>query len=946
MLRRLFVRSHRPALTSARRSSCRSRRRRRAGASISALALASTVLGTVALPVPQAEAVHGNPSGGGKFTRVIDWIDWTGMTNTRWENSKRILPDGASGVTWSTPSQISSDLWRTSRCTISDVRTTAAGRNDPKLTTHAGIQVEYKPGSWWGDGLARLYNDGRNYSAGVAKNPNVTSSNLPLGIANLQDASTHQFKIDCQAYVVTSSTQPRKADLENFPNKTEVPMEGMVFADAEASNWSAQGSQEYISVAPEPSNPGQNVSYYLMESARTAGCTTNSWVGVLDISTTSGTRRGLKLRPDAGECSYQISRGYGPSSVMFISNSKSGYVEIHGGGNSAVALGVVSYIDLGDAPATYGAAGSVFQPLWSGGLLSGRGQSNIPPQTGPDQAEPGIWYNLSQAADQNRMATAKSALVRLGALTDTDEGIAQTTDASGDDVTDTDDEDALPDDWDRVIWTDIGQKWSQQISCSGTDTKVAGWVDWNRDGSFSSDERSEVTSCSRAGKANLTWTVPQGAKRSTLNGDGAATFMRLRITGPLANGQAAEDPQPTGIALNGEVEDHQVQVQLPNLTMVKEVDNTAAGSLGLSANDWTLTASPKSGTAVSGAGGFSASYLPQGKTVLSESSSSAKSAGYKATITCAPHPNSDLRNPASTLDAASKTLDLATGEWMTCTVLNTALPGQVIWSKVDDAGNALAGTVFTLASSSVNNGQVEVADCATGSGEAACPNGSVDQDPRAGYFKVVGLTWGEYSLTETQAPTGYQISGETLTKTLDGSAPAAGDDDATPTLDLGQLTNSRIKGSATWTKTDERGNAIKGAQWSLTPLDPSGEPLPDLARTITDCTDSCTQGGLDTDANPGAFKLTDLGYGSYRLIETRAPAGYILDATPHTITISTQDQVVALGNISNRKSVVPAIPLTGGSAATTYLIAGGVLLGITALAVLVQARHRRRARDS
>ena len=904
------------------------------------------MLGTVALPVPQAEAVHGNPSGGGKFTRVIDWIDWTGMTNTRWENSKRILPDGASGVTWSTPSQISSDLWRTSRCTISDVRTTAAGRNDPKLTTHAGIQVEYKPGSWWGDGLARLYNDGRNYSAGVAKNPNVTSSNLPLGIANLQDASTHQFKIDCQAYVVTSSTQPRKADLENFPNKTEVPMEGMVFADAEASNWSAQGSQEYISVAPEPSNPGQNVSYYLMESARTAGCTTNSWVGVLDISTTSGTRRGLKLRPDAGECSYQISRGYGPSSVMFISNSKSGYVEIHGGGNSAVALGVVSYIDLGDAPATYGAAGSVFQPLWSGGLLSGRGQSNIPPQTGPDQAEPGIWYNLSQAADQNRMATAKSALVRLGALTDTDEGIAQTTDASGDDVTDTDDEDALPDDWDRVIWTDIGQKWSQQISCSGTDTKVAGWVDWNRDGSFSSDERSEVTSCSRAGKANLTWTVPQGAKRSTLNGDGAATFMRLRITGPLANGQAAEDPQPTGIALNGEVEDHQVQVQLPNLTMVKEVDNTAAGSLGLSANDWTLTASPKSGTAVSGAGGFSASYLPQGKTVLSESSSSAKSAGYKATITCAPHPNSDLRNPASTLDAASKTLDLATGEWMTCTVLNTALPGQVIWSKVDDAGNALAGTVFTLASSSVNNGQVEVADCATGSGEAACPNGSVDQDPRAGYFKVVGLTWGEYSLTETQAPTGYQISGETLTKTLDGSAPAAGDDDATPTLDLGQLTNSRIKGSATWTKTDERGNAIKGAQWSLTPLDPSGEPLPDLARTIPDCTDSCTQGGLDTDANPGAFKLTDLGYGSYRLIETRAPAGYILDATPHTITISTQDQVVALGNISNRKSVVPAIPLTGGSAATTYLIAGGVLLGITALAVLVQARHRRRARDS
>ena len=37
-------------------------------------------------------------------------------------------------------------------------------------------------------------------------------------------------------------------------------------------------------------------------------------------------------------------------------------------------------------------------------------------------------------------------------------------------------------------------------------------------------------------------------------------------------------------------------------------------------------------------------------------------------------------------------------------------------------------------------------------------------------------------------------------------------------------TNTRIKGSATWTKTDERGNPIKGAQWSLIPLDSNGRP--------------------------------------------------------------------------------------------------------------------------
>ena len=471
-------------------------------------------------------------------------------------------------------------------------------------------------------------------------------------------------------------------------------------------------------------------------------------------------------------------------------------------------------------------------------------------------------------------------------------------------------------------------------------------MDWNRDGTFSAGERSEVTSCSDEGTATLTWTVPDDAKRSTINGNGAATFMRLRITGNLANGQAAEDPQPTGIALNGEVEDHQVQVQLPNLTMVKQVDNTAAGSLGLSANDWTLTASPKSGKTASGAGGFDAAYLPQGQTVLSESSSSPKAAGYKGTVTCVPHPKSDISVPVSTADAASKTLDLATGEWMQCTMVNTALPGQVVWSKVDEAGKPLAGTVFTLASTSLNGGQKEVADCVVAGGQATCPNGSVDQDPRAGFFRVSGLTWGDYSLTETQAPTGYHLSETTLTKTLDGSAPAASKDDNTPTLDLGQVVNTRIKGSATWTKTDEGGHAIKGAQWSLIPLDSNGRPQPDRARTITDCVGTCAKEGLDTDTNPGGFKLVDLDYGSYQLIETKAPTGYVLDATPRTITISTQGQVAALGNISNRKLAVPAIPFTGGSAADTFLIGGGAVLGITALVMTIQAYRRRRALDS
>ena len=137
MLRRLFVRSRRRELTSSRQPAHQSRQRLRSGAAISALALIAAALGTATLPAPPAEAIHGNPSGGsGKFVQVIDWIDWTEMTNTVAGRGAAILPDGSTGVVWSTPTQISGNMWRTSRCTVSNVRTTAVGRKesvDPTL---------------------------------------------------------------------------------------------------------------------------------------------------------------------------------------------------------------------------------------------------------------------------------------------------------------------------------------------------------------------------------------------------------------------------------------------------------------------------------------------------------------------------------------------------------------------------------------------------------------------------------------------------------------------------------------------------------------------------------------------------------------------------------------------------------------------------------------------
>ena len=78
-------------------------------------------------------------------------------------------------------------------------------------------------------------------------------------------------------------------------------------------------------------------------------------------------------------------------------------------------------MDYGDAPESYGVAGSAFQPVWSGGELSDSGERNIARGKAPYEGDAGDWYNLSAATDQGNVATTNSAVVRLGALTDHDD---------------------------------------------------------------------------------------------------------------------------------------------------------------------------------------------------------------------------------------------------------------------------------------------------------------------------------------------------------------------------------------------------------------------------------------------------------------------------------------------------------------------------------------------
>lgn len=85
--------------------------------------------------------------------------------------------------------------------------------------------------------------------------------------------------------------------------------------------------------------------------------------------------------------------------------------------------------------------------------------------------------------------------------------------------------------------------------------------------------------------------------------------------------------------------------------------------------------------------------------------------------------------------------------------------------------------------------------------------------------------------------------------------------------------------------------------------------------------------GLTTDAN-GQINVAGLKVGEYVLVETAAPAGYLLDATPRPITIRAGEITVSenVYEVPNEQEPPFNLPLTGGTGTMLFTIAGLVLL--------------------
>ena len=204
----------------------------------------------------------------------------------------------------------------------------------------------------------------------------------------------------------------------------------------------------------------------------------------------------------------------------------------------------------------------------------------------------------------------------------------------------------------------------------------------------------------------------------------------------------------------------------------------------------------------------------------------------------------------------------------TQTVTDDAIKGQLTITKVDSVtGAKLAGATFELKNAAgkvVETGTTDV-------------NGQLT-------FKDLAL--GTYTLVETSAPAGYQISAKSQAIVISADSP-----DQTQTV-----ADDAIKGQLTITKVDRvTGTKLAGATFELK----------DAAGNVATGT---------TDAN-GQLVFGDLSLGTYTLVETTAPAGYQISAKSQAIVISAeqanQEQTVADDAIKGQLTITKVDRVTG-----------------------------------
>ncbi|MBO0422359.1 SpaA isopeptide-forming pilin-related protein [Enterococcus plantarum] len=177
--------------------------------------------------------------------------------------------------------------------------------------------------------------------------------------------------------------------------------------------------------------------------------------------------------------------------------------------------------------------------------------------------------------------------------------------------------------------------------------------------------------------------------------------------------------------------------------------------------------------------------------------------------------------------------------------------GAIEVIKKDEAGKVLAGAKFFV----INSSNKVVGQITTNAN---------------GVATITNLPYGTYMLSEYEAPAGYELD-QTLRPVILSEKSPNGKASIT-VVNKKKITTGALE----VIKTDENGKRLAGAEFEV--------------RDVT----NKVVGKITTDAN-GTAILSDLSFGTYQLVETKAPSGYELDMTPKTIVVSKDDPNGVIG---------------------------------------------------
>ncbi|WP_028263526.1 LPXTG cell wall anchor domain-containing protein [Atopobium fossor] len=213
------------------------------------------------------------------------------------------------------------------------------------------------------------------------------------------------------------------------------------------------------------------------------------------------------------------------------------------------------------------------------------------------------------------------------------------------------------------------------------------------------------------------------------------------------------------------------------------------------------------------------------------------------------------------------------------TVGDDEITSSILVTKVDaqDENKKLVGAEFEL-----RKGDTVVAKATTGND---------------GTLTFADVTYGEYEVIETKAPEGYVLDQTPHPVKIVTQ-------DEVISLTIG---DNKIKSSVLVTKVDAQneGKVLPGAEFELR----QGDKVVAKASTGAD----------------GTVLFSDVAYGSYELVETKAPEGYELDQKPTAVTVTEDGAVIKLvvKNTPTPVVVVPKLsilPKTGDSAGSVASI--------------------------